>query len=222
MRPAEAVALGLLQGPAELLPDLLVRARRAAARRRDAGRRAARKEIEVALHLGTAVALALSERPAPRSGLLAAATAPPALAGLRARAARSRSGWARRRRSPPVCWPARLAMVVADRTPARRGAARPGSADGAWLGLAQALGADPGRVAQRRHARRRPRARLRPRGRGGAVARGRAAGAGRRGRAQGLPARPPPPAGERAAHARRRRRRRRRLDVRPRCAPSAR
>jgi hypothetical protein len=40
-----------------------------------------RKEVEVALHLGSAVALAAAARPRPRWGLLAAATAPPALVG---------------------------------------------------------------------------------------------------------------------------------------------
>src|SRR3954451_7410828 len=81
MRPAEAVVAGLLQGPAELLPIsssahvglLLDRFGLAGAER---------KEAEVALHAGTALALALLDRRRARWGLLIAATAPPALAGL--------------------------------------------------------------------------------------------------------------------------------------------
>jgi undecaprenyl-diphosphatase len=139
MRPAETVALGLLQGPAELFPisssahvGLLIP--------RDLPP-AARKEIEVALHLGTAVALALSEREAPRWGLLAAATVPPALAGLAfERLVEERLG------TPPTIAAGLLAgaaaMVAADRVPARR--TEPGLADGLALGLAQAAALFPG------------------------------------------------------------------------------
>jgi undecaprenyl-diphosphatase len=141
MRPAETVALGLLQGPAELLPisssahvGLLL------PRHLDP---AARKEIEVALHLGTAVTLALTMRSAPRLGLLAAATAPPALAGLALeRVVEERLG-------TPATIAAGLlagsaAMVAADRMPGRRTAGEAGLADGGWLGLGQALALMPG------------------------------------------------------------------------------
>jgi undecaprenyl-diphosphatase len=139
MRPARAVALGLLQGPTELLPvsssahvGLLIP--------RDLPP-AARKEIEVALHLGTAIALALTTRGAPRVGLLAAATVPPALAGFAfERVVEERLG------TPPTIAAGLLAgaaaMVVADRVPARR--AEPDLVDGLVLGLAQAAALFPG------------------------------------------------------------------------------
>jgi undecaprenyl-diphosphatase len=139
MRPAETVALGLLQGPAELFPisssahvGLLIP--------RDLSP-AARKEIEVALHLGTALTLALTMRSAPRVGLLAAATAPPALAGLAfERVVEERLG-------TPATIAAGLlvgaaAMVAADRVPPRRTSSSP--ADGLALGLAQAAALFPG------------------------------------------------------------------------------
>jgi undecaprenyl-diphosphatase len=79
MRRAEAVALGLLQGPAELLP-ISSSAHVGLALDRLGVAGAERKELEVALHAGSA--LALLERRSPRWGFLIAATAPPALAGL--------------------------------------------------------------------------------------------------------------------------------------------
>jgi undecaprenyl-diphosphatase len=139
MRPVRTVALGLLQGPAELFPisssahvGLLIP--------RDLAP-AARKEFEVALHLGTAIALALTTRPAPRPALLVAATAPPALAGLAfERVVEERLG------TPPTIAAGLLAgaaaMVAADRVPARR--VEPGLVDGVVLGLAQAAALFPG------------------------------------------------------------------------------
>ena len=144
MRPAEAVALGLLQGPAELLPisssahvGLLL------ARRHPDLAPAERKELEVALHLGTALTLALAARSKPRWALLAAATAPPALAGVALeRPIEARLG-------TPLTVAAGLvagaaAMVAADRVPGRRAAGEAGVADGARLGAAQALALIPG------------------------------------------------------------------------------
>ena len=144
MRRAEAVALGLLQGPAELLPvsssahvGLLL------AWRNPDLPPAARKELEVALHLGTAVTLALTTREMPRFALLAAATGPPALAGfVLERTIETRLG-------TPATVAAGLlvgaaAMVAADRVPGRRGPADARSLDGAWLGLAQAAALIPG------------------------------------------------------------------------------
>src|SRR4051812_45072529 len=81
MRRAEAIALGLLQGPAELLP-VSSSAHVGLLLDRLGVSGAERKEVEVALHAGTALAFALLERRALRWGLLVAATAPPALAGL--------------------------------------------------------------------------------------------------------------------------------------------
>jgi undecaprenyl-diphosphatase len=141
MRPAEAGLLGLLQGPAELLP-ISSSAHVGLLLPRNVPP-ATRKEVEVALHLGTALALALSERRSLRWGLLVAATAPPALAGLAfERFVEERLG------TPPTIAAGLLAgaaaMVIADRTPVRRGAPAAGAADGAWLGLAQAAALVPG------------------------------------------------------------------------------
>jgi undecaprenyl-diphosphatase len=142
MRRADAIAAGLLQGPAELLPIsssahvglLLNRAGLSGAER---------KEAEVALHAGTALALALLDRRRLRWGLLIAATAPPALAGLAC------ERWIETRLGTPCTIAAGLlagsaAMVLADRAPERRGVAEASAADGAWLGAAQALALIPG------------------------------------------------------------------------------
>jgi undecaprenyl-diphosphatase len=137
----ETFLLGLLHGPAELLPisssahvGLLLQWRHATL---DG---ATRKEIEVALHAGTAVVLALERRPV-RWRFLAAATAPPALAGLVfERVVESRLGNAPSIAATLVA--GALAMVLADRTPARR--TEPELADGLALGFAQALALIPG------------------------------------------------------------------------------
>src|SRR3954454_15060377 len=81
MRRADALALGLIQGPAELLP-ISSSAHVGLLLDRWGVAGAERKEMEVALHAGTALALALLHRRRPRIGLLIAATAPPAVAGL--------------------------------------------------------------------------------------------------------------------------------------------
>jgi undecaprenyl-diphosphatase len=137
----ETVLLGLLQGPAELLPisssahvGLLLQWRHPSL----SG--AERKEIEVALHAGTALALALERRPI-RWRFLAAATAPPALAGwLFERLVEERLG------KPPTAAAGlvagALAMALADRAPVRRSTSTTG--DGLVLGLAQALALIPG------------------------------------------------------------------------------
>jgi undecaprenyl-diphosphatase len=98
----ETFLLGLLQGPAELLPisssahvGLLPWA---LGWRHAALPAAERKEVEVALHAGTAAALAFDRRPF-RWRFLAAATTPPPLAGL-AFERLIRSGSARRPRLP--------------------------------------------------------------------------------------------------------------------------
>jgi undecaprenyl-diphosphatase len=144
-RLIETVALGLLQGPAELLPvsssahvGLLPWALRWHHASLDG---AARKEVEVALHAGTAAVLAVATRGRLRWRLLAAATAPPALAGLVfERAIESRLG------TPPSVAlglaAGALAMAAADRVPASRTVAT--AADGLALGAAQALALVPG------------------------------------------------------------------------------
>src|SRR5687768_8865485 len=75
MRPARAFALGLLHGPAELLPVSSSAHAGLVLQDLPPDRR---KELEVALHAGTLAVLGL---PRP-SAWLAAATIPPALAGF--------------------------------------------------------------------------------------------------------------------------------------------
>jgi undecaprenyl-diphosphatase len=141
MRRAEAIALGLLQGPAELLPVSSSAHIGLALRGRLTGRE--RKEFEVALHAGTALALAVLDRRRPRLALLAAATAPPALAGFALeRAIETRLGTPRSIAAGLLAGSA--AMVLADRTPPRRAAGEADAVDGAWLGAAQALALMPG------------------------------------------------------------------------------
>jgi undecaprenyl-diphosphatase len=158
MRPAEpgfweTAALGLVHGPAELLPvsssahvGLLPWA---LGWRHAALPGAARKEVEVALHAGTALALAFAERRRPRWALLCAATIPPALAGfVLERPIQSRLGTPRSVAGGLLLGAA--AMVAADRRASRRSdelARSPesaGIADGAVLGAAQALALVPG------------------------------------------------------------------------------
>ena len=146
---SETVALGLLQGPAELLPisssahvELLPwllgweHAGLPAERR---------KEVEVALHAGTAVALlAVRGRSAlRRPGLLGLAVLPAAVAGL------ALEGPIERRLGTPDAIAAGLvlgsvALVVADRAPEVRAAGEAGAADALWLGVAQAAALMPG------------------------------------------------------------------------------
>jgi undecaprenyl-diphosphatase len=105
---------------------------------------ARRKELEVALHAGTAAALLLILRPRRlRPALLAAAVAPPALAGLALeRRIEERLG-------TPAALAAGLlagaaALALADRAPAWRDADDADVRDGLWLGLAQASALVPG------------------------------------------------------------------------------
>ncbi|HET8951474.1 MAG TPA: undecaprenyl-diphosphate phosphatase [Solirubrobacteraceae bacterium] len=146
-RAADTVALGLLQGPAELLPISssahveLLGSRLAGYARLSA---AERKELAVALHAGSGVALAARGLPRrERLGLLAVATAPAALAGFLL------EGPIERRLSAPGAMAAGLVagsilMVAADRRPQRRGADEAGLGDALWLGLAQATALAPG------------------------------------------------------------------------------
>jgi undecaprenyl-diphosphatase len=149
MRPTETFALGLIQGPAELLPvsssahvELLPWLLGWSHAELPGDRR---KEVEVALHAGTALALAAVEWRAAlrRAPFLALATAPPALAGLAfERAIERRLGTPRSIAAGLLAGSA--AMVLADRVPAGRTAADAGPADALWLGAAQALALMPG------------------------------------------------------------------------------
>jgi undecaprenyl-diphosphatase len=140
MRRADAVALGLIQGPAELLP-VSSSAHVGLLLDRWGLSGAERKEMEVALHAGTALALAAFDRRRLRIPLLVAATAPPALAGLVfERPIEERLGTRKTIAAGLVL--GAIAMVLADRTPARRVDAD--ATDGLWLGAAQALALIPG------------------------------------------------------------------------------
>jgi undecaprenyl-diphosphatase len=156
---SHALALGLLQGPAELLPisssahtALLARALRWPYGELDGSRR---KSFELALHGGAGLALALAMRrqlreqagrlDLRRAGALALALAPPALAG------RALRGPIERRLGGPRSIAAGLlagaaAMALADARPrgGERRCEEVGPLDGAALGAAQALALIPG------------------------------------------------------------------------------
>jgi undecaprenyl-diphosphatase len=145
---AEALALGLLHGPAELVP--VSSSGHVAALPWLLGWEIAgwdgarRKELEVALHAGTAAALLVAWRPPrPRPALLATAFAPPAVIGLTLeRRIEGRLG------TPGTLAAGLLAgaaaLVAADRAPGGRRARDARLADGVWLGLAQASALWPG------------------------------------------------------------------------------
>lgn len=155
--PAQVLALGLLQGPTELLPvsssahtTLLPWLAGSSYAKLDPG---LRKSLEVALHAGAGLALALHMRGEARdwiaalsrrrAGALALALAPPALAGLLAR------GQVERRLSGPSAIALGLvvgsgAMAMADRRQGTRGCEEVGARDGLALGVAQALALAPG------------------------------------------------------------------------------
>ena len=132
MRRAEVVALGLVQGPAELLPisssghvAALPLAARLGARRAGGARR---KEVEVALHAGAAVALLVGlrrELRARRSRRRARAAAR-RWRSARWPSARSRAAGRRRARSRPACWraPRRWCRPTARRRARARGGRR--------------------------------------------------------------------------------------------------
>jgi undecaprenyl-diphosphatase len=144
----EALALGVLHGPVELLP--VSSSGHVAAIPWLLGWEVAgwtgerRKELEVALHGGTALALLIVVRPRPlRPALLAAAVLPPALAGL----AFERP--IERRLGTPMTLATGLlagaaALVLADRSRSSRAADAAGVRDGFVLGVAQAAALVPG------------------------------------------------------------------------------
>jgi undecaprenyl-diphosphatase len=154
---AEAALLGLLHGPVELLPvsssghvaalPWLLRWEVAGW---DGERR---KELEVALHAGTAAALLVALRAdvadlarrldRRRVALLAAALLAPAAAGLTfERRIEARLGTPGALAAGLLA--GALALAVADLAPARRPADEAGGADGLWLGAAQAAALVPG------------------------------------------------------------------------------
>jgi undecaprenyl-diphosphatase len=135
MRPARALAVGLLHGPAELLP---VSSSAHAALLLQSEEPERRKEVEVALHAGTLLALG----PPRPSAWLALCTAPPALAGLLFERPIERRLGTRRTLAAGLVAGA-TALALGDRAPQRRGGT-PTLADAAWLGVAQAAALVPG------------------------------------------------------------------------------
>jgi undecaprenyl-diphosphatase len=144
----EALALGLLHGPAELVP--VSSSGHVTALPWLLGWEVAgwdgerRKQLEVALHAGTALALLIMARPRRvRPGLLAAAVLPPAVAGL------ALERRIEQRLGTPATLAAGLlagglALVVSDQVTVTRRADDASVRDGAWLGLAQAAALMPG------------------------------------------------------------------------------
>ena len=154
---SQAVALGAIQGPAELLPvsssaHISLIPWLAGWGWQDLDPEA-RKSFEVALHGGTAAALLIGLRreiadelasfDARRAAVVALSFVPPAIAGLTLERA------IERRLGTPAATAAGLAagavvMAVADRAPQERGRGEAGAADGLALGLAQAAALVPG------------------------------------------------------------------------------
>ena len=158
-RSGEALALGALHGPAELLP--ISSSGHVALIPWLLGWRYVelddelRKSFEVALHAGTAAALLITLRGevgdavrglnAAAAGADRAVVRPAGDRRLRARAPDRAPARHAARRSPPGCSPARCVMAWADRAPAGTPTtSRPGAADALWLGVAQACALIPG------------------------------------------------------------------------------
>jgi undecaprenyl-diphosphatase len=144
----EALALGLLHGPVELVP--VSSSGHVAGVPWLLGWEVAgwdgerRKELEVALHAGTALALLVMARPRRiRPGLLAAAVIPPGVAGLAfERPIERRLGTPATLASGLLAGAA--ALVLADRRPASRSGDDAGVRAGLVLGFAQATALVPG------------------------------------------------------------------------------
>src|ERR1700722_19810077 len=154
---AEAIALGALHGPAELMPisssghvALVPWLLNWDYSRADPD---VRKAFEVALHAGTAAALLVPPRDegaetvtgltVKGAGWLAVASAPAALVGL------VLEGPIERRLGTPATIAAGMiggavAMALADRTPQQRSAEEASLTDALWLGVAQACALYPG------------------------------------------------------------------------------
>jgi undecaprenyl-diphosphatase len=154
---ARAVALGVVQGPAELLPvsssaHLSLVPWLAGWRWEDLDAES-RKSFEVALHAGAAAALLVGQRrviaeelrlfDARRAAVVALSFVPPAIVGYRfERQIERRLGGPRATAVGLVA--GALAMIVADRRPQRRGPGDATAVDGLALGLGQAAALAPG------------------------------------------------------------------------------
>jgi undecaprenyl-diphosphatase len=154
---ARAAALGVIQGPAELLPVSssahLSLVPWLAGWRWDGLDPEARKSFEVALHAGAAAALLLGQRRViaeelrlfdlRRAGVVALSFVPPAIIGYRfERPIERRLGGPRATAIGLMV--GAIAMILADRRPQRRGRGQATPADGLALGLGQAAALAPG------------------------------------------------------------------------------
>lgn len=152
-----AVALGLIQGPTELLPVSssahLILVPWLAGWRWEGLDPELRKSFEVALHAGAAAALLIGQRriiaeelrafDARRAGVLLLSFAPAAVVGYTLeRPIEQRLGGPRATALGLLA--GGLAMVAADRRPQRRGRGEAGLIDGLALGIAQAAALAPG------------------------------------------------------------------------------
>ncbi len=155
--PGHAVALGLVQGPAELLPvsssahlTLIPWLAEWDWERVDPE---LRKSFEVALHAGAAAALLVGQRrviadelaafDTRKAAVLALSFLPPALAGLAfERQIERRLGGPRATAAGLVI--GAIAMALADRYPQSRAGGEASAADGVALGLGQAAALAPG------------------------------------------------------------------------------
>lgn len=152
-----ALALGLVQGPAELLPISssahIVLVPRLAGWEWERVDPELRKSLEVALHAGAAGALLIGQRRAiaeelrafdlRRALVLGLSFVPPAIVGYRfERQIESRLGGPRATALGLIA--GALAMLVADTRPQHRGRGEATVADGLALGLAQATALAPG------------------------------------------------------------------------------
>lgn len=154
---ARAAMLGLVQGPAELLPvsssaHLSLIPWLAGWRWSDLDPES-RKSFEVALHAGAAAALLIGQRrviaeelrlfDARRAAVVALSFVPPAIVGYRfERQIERRLGGPRATAIGLIA--GALAMMLADRRPQRRGRGEATAVDGLALGLGQAAALAPG------------------------------------------------------------------------------
>ena len=157
LSPARAVALGAVQGPAELLPvsssaHLSLLPWLAGWRWNELDPEA-RKSFEVALHAGAAAALLIGQRrliaqelrrfDARRAAVVALSFVPPAIVGYRFERQIERRLGGPRATAVGLAAGA-VAMALADRRPQQRGPGDVTPADGLALGLAQATALAPG------------------------------------------------------------------------------
>jgi undecaprenyl-diphosphatase len=155
--PVQAAALGLIQGPAELLPVSSSAHLRLVpwllGWRWDEADPEARKSFEVAVHAGGAAALVVGQRrlisselrafDLRRAAVVALSFLPPAIAGyVLERQIEERLGGPGATAAGLVVGSA--AMVAADRAPQARGPGSAGAADGLALGAGQAAALVPG------------------------------------------------------------------------------